>query len=632
MCGIVGIIGYDKKDLRDRITAMVAAVAHRGPDSRNIVTISNGALGHTRLTIIDLNDRSLQPMISRDLRYTLTFNGEIYNYKEIRKELIKVASIEFVTTSDTEVLLHAFIVWGESCLERLNGMFAFCVHDAETGRVFLARDRFGQKPLFYIVKKNTLFFSSEIKALFSAGVKPKSNRTTWSRYLYYASFDDDHTTFFENIYQLLPGECAWFEEGLGVIRKQYYNLGDRKKIINISYDDAVIQTRKIMAESVSRHLRSDVPVGISLSGGLDSSSILSSLEVSGQLNNGLKSFSMEYGDDLSERVWIDSTVSRYGLSSYYGTFTKKKFIQRLTSMMWHQEAPIGGLPNCALEEVAQAALSTNTKVLLDGTGLDEIFAGYRNMHNMYLGLLMQNKTDAHFTRALKEYMENWCVGENTAINDITMSMNNIGSAIDGTSPVRVDCLTKETIKLGKSSFVAPNIHGNLLQTQMIDYLQVRKIPRNMRMKDRVTMSYGLELRLPFLDHELVEFALSLPQKFYFTKGMSKSIVREAMSGFMHNDVRLAAKRSIQAPQELWLKTSPMREYIMELLSSESFASRGFIEQDKAIMAYNDFCKKGANNSFFIWQWINLEIWHRIFIDNDPLVTAYPAYVDITGFN
>jgi len=213
-----------------------------------------------------------------------------------------------------------------------------------------------------------------------------------------------------------------------------------------------------------------------------------------------------------------------------------------------------------------------------------------------------------------------------------MSMNNIGSAIDGTSPVRVDCLTKETIKLGKSSFVAPNIHGNLLQTQMIDYLQVRKIPRNMRMKDRVTMSYGLELRLPFLDHELVEFALSLPQKFYFTKGMSKSIVREAMSGFMHNDVRLAAKRSIQAPQELWLKTSPMREYIMELLSSESFASRGFIEQDKAIMAYNDFCKKGANNSFFIWQWINLEIWHRIFIDNDPLVTAYPAYVDITGFN
>ena len=176
MCGIVGIINYNKKSSKYLVDNMVSAIAHRGPDSQNVVEVSDGFLGHARLTIIDLNDRSLQPMISADRRYTLTFNGEIYNYIEIRKELIKEASIEFVTTSDTEVLLYAFIVWGESCVERLNGMFAFCIHDAKTGSAFLARDRFGQKPLFYVEKENALHFSSEIKGLLSSGVVPKSNR------------------------------------------------------------------------------------------------------------------------------------------------------------------------------------------------------------------------------------------------------------------------------------------------------------------------------------------------------------------------------------------------------------------------------------------------------------------------
>ena len=404
MCGIVGIINYNKKSSKYLVDNMVSAIAHRGPDSQNVVEVSDGFLGHARLTIIDLNDRSLQPMISADRRYTLTFNGEIYNYIEIRKELIKEASIEFVTTSDTEVLLYAFIVWGESCVERLNGMFAFCIHDAKTGSAFLARDRFGQKPLFYVEKENALHFSSEIKGLLSSGVVPKSNRKAWARYLYSASFDDNSETFFEGIWQLLPGECAWFEKGKKLRRKQYYNLGDRVKPIDIKHNDAVSQTREMMAKSVKIHMRSDVPVGISLSGGLDSSAILSSLEISGQVNNGLKSFSMEYGSDLTERRWIDSAVSRYNLKSHYGTFTKDKFFDRISSVMWHQEAPIGGLSNCALEEVAQGALFNDTKVILDGTGLDEIFAGYRNLHNIYLGLLMQNNSNK-FDTALKEYMK-----------------------------------------------------------------------------------------------------------------------------------------------------------------------------------------------------------------------------------
>ncbi len=627
MCGIVGILGSDDPSTRETVAAMVSAIAHRGPNVRQVKACRNGVLGHARLSIIDLDERAGQPMESTDGRHIIVFNGEIYNYKEIRAELWGV--YPFKTTSDTEVLLAAFCHWGEDCLGRLNGMFAFCIYDQIERRAFFARDRFGQKPLFFTERDGAFLFASEAKGLLAAGVKAQPNKKSWARYLAKASFDDNADTFFDGIFQMRPGECGTHVSGKGLSRRRYYNVAEHVRPQNISVEDAAERTRAMMVDAVRLHMRSDVPVGISLSGGLDSSAILSCLALGDGIPEDLSCFSMEYGSDLSERPWIDAAAGPYGLKSTYGTFSREKFQASLSRTMWHQEAPIGGLPNCALEEVSRAARSAGVRVLQDGTGLDEAFAGYRNHHNLYLGMLLEEDSP-QVDDAVREYAANWGVDIESAVTAANAERSSSGSAIDGSTPVRHDLLTDECLFLGMRDCIEEETSLGPLRHALADYLQVRKIPRNMRMKDRATMAFGIELRLPFLDHRLVELALSFPTEYYFLHGRSKSILREAMSGAMDDSVRLAAKRSIQAPQELWLRSAPMKPYIEDLLQSDSFAERGLVDPGKAQTAYADFCEKGATNSLFVWQWVNMEEWFRTFVDCDSIASPYPACAEVSG--
>ena len=619
MCGIAGIVGRINPQDKTVVRSMNAIQSHRGPDMDKVYEYDGAVLGHRRLSIIDLDDRASQPMESQDGRYVIVFNGEIYNYKELKSELR--ALYEFKTESDTEVLLAAYVTWGKKCLLKFIGMFAFCIYDTLTKEAFLARDFFGQKPIFLYQNSDRLVFSSEIKAILAAGVKPVPDYETWSRYLISASYDDDESTFFKGISQLIPGECATWDVKNGLRKDKYYRLSKVVGHNKVDIGEAACVTREFLIDSARLHMRSDVPVGISLSGGLDSSALLACLDRAGEINEHLNCISFEFGDSFSESRWIKAAAAHHGLNSIFENFTKDDFLNSIKPLMWHQEAPIGGLINCAYVKLMARARKLGIKVIQDGTGLDEAFAGYHNHHNLFLGSMIKKKIP-EVRKLISEYAQNWGVTEEKAellaINELKHSV----TAIDGTIPVRVDLLNTEFTKRFTGGINNKVSTGSRLYDALIDYLQTRKIPRNTRMKDRVSMAYSIELRLPFLEHNLIDYALSLPEHFHFLYGRTKSVVREAMKGYMDEEVRVAPKRSIQAPQGEWLRIRPMADYIEKIINSESFADRGFFDVKRVRNAFKEFCNGKYNNSFFVWQWINMEEWFRTFVDNDSTKVTY----------
>ena len=620
MCGVAGILGETRVGDEERVRAMLDVMPHRGPDAARVQTLQGAVVGFRRLSIIDLSERSMQPLTSRHSSCVMVFNGEIYNFKELRSEL--AGRHRFETTGDAEVLMAAWDEWGERCLERLNGMFGLCIYDPLTRRAFFARDRFGQKPLYLARHGDQLLFASEVKALLAGGVPARPDMTVWSRYLLHASYDDSTDTYFDGVTQLGPGECAWYEPGRELRRRRYYDLRTHAPQVRaVGVDEAADETRELLRDVARLHMRSDVPVGVSLSGGLDSSALLASLDLSQRLHEDVQCVSVDFGGDLSERPWIEAAACYHGLSASIEGYTPEAFYADIMPLMWHLEGPLGGLMNCALIPVMAAARKQGIVVVQDGTGLDEAFGGYRNHHDLHLGtLLAEGGADAD--AAVRAYADNWSVTPQAARSAAALAMSGAVTSIDGTVPVRPDLLTARVHEQCGDK-PPPGSRSADVRAALIDYLQVRKIPRNTRMKDRLSMAFGLELRLPFLDHRLVEHALSLPPEYYFLHGRTKSIVREALRGAMADDVRVARKRSIQAPQGPWLRREPMVGFVRQLINSERFADRGLFKQSAVIDAFDQFVSGADDNSFFVWQWINVEAWFRTFVDRSPFADPEP---------
>lgn len=620
MCGIAGILGEIGPDDREAAARMVELMHYRGPDGDGLVELPGALLGHRRLSIIDLSERGKQPMATQDGRYVITFNGEIYNYKELRREL--KPSHTFLSDSDTEVLLAGYQQWGEDVLERLQGMFAFCIYDTLNRSAFLARDRFGQKPLLFHEQSNRLIFASEAKAILCAGLPARPDMAAWHSYLTRAQYDHSDRTFFDGIRQLRPGECARWQKGGSLEIRQYYDLAERIEARTISDAAAASEIRHLMTESARLHMRSDVPVGVSLSGGLDSSALLACFHDADTLHAGVKAISANFGASYSEAEWVDRACSYFGLKAHSFEFTVQEFHDYIKPMMWHLEGPLGGLMNCALTKVMKVAREDGITVLQDGSGIDEAFGGYQSHHDLYLADLI-NRDDSEAATAIRDYAVNWSVSESDAVAAARRTVSGQPTAIDGT-PMTRDNLVHPDLEKYAETLPAPS-SGKLdpLHVGLVDFLQNSKIPRNTRMKDRSSMAYGIELRIPFLDHHLVEAALGLPSKLLYQHGRSKSIVRDALKGVLDDDVRLATKRSVHAPQGSWLGAEPMRSYVRDLIHSESFADRGLFAPRQVKQAFENFLEQGASNSFFIWQWINTEEWFRTFIDKNAVTDRLP---------
>lgn len=610
MCAISGIIGKNLKDIDYK--KILNSLKHRGPDASKFIKLDEAVLMHNRLSIIDINNRSDQPLHSEDNSSVIVFNGEIYNYLELREELKNF--YYFTTQSDTEVILAAYKKWGVRMLDKLFGAFAFCLYDKKKKEAFFARDRFGQKPIFFWKNNNNIYFASEIKGLISAGYPPVEDLNLWSKYLMNGETDNYSNTFFKDVFQLLPGEYGLYSCNNLKIKK-WYSLSDRieKGNENITFDKAKKKILELLYNSIAITARSDAKISLSLSGGLDSNLLLSLLKKMNLVKNNFKCYSVYFGKDFSEKKLIDSSLDFLKMKTNYINFRLEDLFKTIEPVIKSLESPSGGLMNCALYKLTKNASKDKFKVILDGTGLDEAFGGYEKHHLMYLNELKRKKSN-QFLKHLELFKKNYNIKEELIYKKLSNLESKSALTIDGYN------LTKNIISEDLLSYYKNNnadFNSNInLKKSLVDYIQNTKIPRNNRLKDRTSMANSVELRLPFLEHQLIEYALSLPDSFYFAFGRSKSILRESVKGLMSNKVRLSNKISIQSPQNQWMKSKLFITYIEDICNSQKFKNRDLFSTSKIKNELKKFLSSSNQTSFFLWQIINTEKWFEEFIDKN----------------
>lgn len=570
MCGIAAVFGVGNPERR--IAAMVDVQRHRGPDADGVTGSSSGRawLGHNRLSIIDLSEAGRQPMTDPGGRYSVVFNGEIYNYLELRKEL--EGAYRFSTRSDTEVLLAAYCAWGDRCLDRLRGMFAFVVWDEVEQKGFAARDRFGVKPLYHARlpgEPGSLAIASEIKALHAAGVPRSPDAGTWAAYLSAGLYDHSRRTFWEGVEALGAG-CAmvWHD---GATREwRWYNLQDRVRLQKVPATDAAAKEEygAMLQESVRLRFRSDVPVAVNLSGGLDSSLLIGLIDAVQGAENDLVAFTFFTGDpEYDETPWVRAMLSGTHHPLVECRLRPEDVPKMAESVQYYQDEPFGGLPTLAYARVFEEARRAQIVVLLDGQGMDEQWAGY-------------------------DYYDRRPGGAEPGL-------------IQGTAgtPVREGCLVPEFRALAPEPPRPAPEADDVRRIQMRD-LTATKLPRALRFNDRISMRSSTELREPFLDHHLVEFALAQPADRKIRAGVRKWLPRRIADGLLPHEVVLAPKRPLQTPQREWLR-GPLREWARSSIDTMLSGPCGpWFKQEAVYAAWDDFARGQGDNSFFVWQWIS----------------------------
>jgi asparagine synthase (glutamine-hydrolysing) len=632
MCGIAGIVKFDRSEIdTNLLTNLSNSLRDRGSDdygflgwnnysplkvSRNSEVLQNSYVGfvHRRLSILDLSEAGWQPMRTADGRYAITFNGEIYNYLELQAEL-KALGYIFHSHSDTEVLLNAYAEWGTQVLNRLVGMFAFAILDTQTRSIFLARDFFGIKPLYYTLDKNSFAFASEIKALLQLpNVSHQANPQRLYDYLRYGLTDYCADTLFASIHQLPAAH--YLELSLDSptetkpIRYWQIDLNQRQEI---SYSQAVEQLRELFLDNVRLHLRSDVPVGAALSGGIDSSSIVMAMR---HLEPNLELHSFSYTADdpkVNEEAWIDIINRSAKTVVHKVKATPQELTEDLERLIYIQDEPFGSTSIYAQHRVFRLAQQSGIKVMLDGQGADEILAGYFPYLSARLAsLLRQGK---------------WCKA-----NQLLQRV----SQLPGAKEQRLIFHTferflpdnfKDSIKqkIGRESLpywlnanwfdrkdvrlrLSRSIKSSDILREELQYSVENSLPSLLRYEDRNSMAHSIESRVPFLTPALVNFMFSLPEEYIINQnGTTKAIFREAMRDIVPDSI-LDRKDKIgfATPEQKWLTN--LRPWVEEVLDSEVAKSIPVFNLDVIHQEWQDVLQGRSKFDFRIWRWVNLIKW------------------------
>lgn len=617
MCGIVAIISPSVPIRDDLLTIMRDRMIHRGPDNGSNWLRSNKrvALAHRRLSIIDASHSADQPMATADKALHLVFNGEIYNYIELRRELEELG-VKFQTKSDTEVLLAAIREWGEAALNKLNGMFAFALWDERSRRMLIARDRFGEKPLFIGRGKfGTVAFASEMKAilvhpLMACNIDSRATH----RYGSGAWYEDDELTFFEGIERLPAAHAAWFREDGTEERRWRYWTPDYTDIDrNIKPRDAVERFAELMQRSVNLRLRADVPVGSSLSGGLDSSVIVGLLSRERSTSAFTQNtFSACFPSDptMSEDKEIESVISHAGVNSFSVVPDPRSLAEESALLHWHQEEPFLSASIYLQWCVARLAKQNNTTVLLDGQGADELLAGYQfYFRQRQLDLLDQGRIalamreSSKFNRRLKVASSQYEESHrrfNSAVaysNDELQSMGKRHPAVFGYH-----------YEVG----VAPAKPGFRLRRTLSEALLYNSLPMLLRYADRNSMAFSRESRLPYLDYDLVDFCIRLPDDFYVRNGWQKWVLREAAGKTIPQSIRWRAdKVGYAAPLDNWLRRELCDWGYDRVMDSRLVGLPGY-SREAMMELWTEHQKGTANNSWALWRWISMSEWLGIY--------------------
>jgi asparagine synthase (glutamine-hydrolysing) len=579
MCGIAGIINSrplegnkERTSLsRQTLLDMSAALRHRGPDAENIFINSSGTagLGHCRLAIIDLSEAASQPMRYLD-RYTIIHNGEIYNYIELKDELLK-KGYSFRTLSDTEIILAAYDHYGEECVDHFDGMFAFAIWDEKEQELFAARDRFGEKPFYYSFQNDQLIFASEIKALWSAGVERKFNLQMLFNFITIGYTDNPgrpDETFYENIFRLPAASILYYSSLTNeLVVEKYWDIDISVQNKKISDNEAIEQFTDLFSTSVNRRLRSDVAIGTSLSGGLDSSSVVATVShLTSHVS--LSSFTAAFpGFEKDESRFAAAVARKFNLHSHFVVLKADDMINDWEKFLYYQEEPFGSASAYAQYKVYELAKHQGIKVLLDGQGADEILAGYTRYYKWYWQELFQKRKLVR-SKELTAAGEMGVEEKFTFKNIIASLVPDIASVILErqylVNALRHEDLTKDFIRLqSKEAYYATptnfNLNGVLYFNTCIHGLE-----ELLRIADRNSMAHGRETRLPFLSHELVTFIFSLPPHFKIRNAWTKWILRQTMTDKLPADIVWRKKKvGFEPPQKEWMQDSRVRDMIHE---------------------------------------------------------------------
>lgn len=578
MCGIAGIISpYSSLVQPSTLQRMADALQHRGPAAEGYWINEDRTAGfaHRRLCILDLSNDANQPF--HYLHYTLVFNGEIYNYLELKEELAK-RGYHFTTTADTEIIPAAYDCWGEDCLHHFDGMFAFALYDEQKKTLFAARDRFGEKPFYYHTvyaergRFQQLFFASEIKALFAAGVAKNLNGTMMLNYLavgYVQNPIKKTATFYNDILSLPPGHCLSIIPAEGKIRmRKWYQ--PQLPTVSISETDAVAQFRDLFLTSVKRRLRSDVAVGTSLSGGLDSSSIIASIhqlkEKGAQWRN--IAFTAGFnGFEKDETKWSQEVSEAFGIRQYIIEPTADDWVNNWQQLMYHQDEPVQSSSVLTQYLVYRLAKEKGITVLLDGQGADEILGGYKRYIHWFLQQLLLSDRSL-FKKEKKallqhQFIEQWNWKNHIAAHYPDKAAKRLQQRAFAEVTHQPDIHTEFALRYANED----TLHKPVVK-QLEDILHYNTftfgLEELLRYADRNSMAHSREVRLPFLQHKLVEFLFSLPSTLKIKEGFTKWILRKSMSEWLpQNIVWRTDKVGYEPPQQRWMMNRNVQEMIME---------------------------------------------------------------------
>jgi asparagine synthase (glutamine-hydrolysing) len=615
MCGIAGILRDEGETVPPgAIDAMIAMLRHRGPDGEGSYFAPGIGLGFTRLRIIDLTPASDQPIVDDAAQMAMVFNGEIYNYIELRSEL-KARGHEFRSDGDGEVILRAYQEWGPECLKRFNGMFAFALWDGRKRELFLARDRFGEKPLFLARSPRGVVFASEMKAILA--VRPElrqANRKSLYRYLSRGDLDLDQESFFEGIESIPAAHYLLLDAEMRGHTKRYWR--ETSAPVPSNRKAAVERFRELLFDSVRLRLRSDVPVGSSLSGGLDSSSIVATI-------NAQKSSSWVHQKTFSARFksqahdeghWMDIVNYEVDADAHEVWIEPSLFIKEFEELQWHQEEPIASASPYAQWMVMRLSQENDTTVLLDGQGADELLAGYDQAHGMFWAHWLRRGRADKVAREVASFLQRYHGGMRDPI--LFTGYYLLPSTFR-------DGLAEAYYR--SAQVVSPDLHGQFspahvdsdepfperLRNELVRWQTVTQLPEFLRYADRNSMAFGREVRLPFLDHRLVEYCFGLPPDLLLSRAVTKVALREAMAGIVPPEVlRRKDKLAYAPPQKQWIH-GPLRPWLEEKLRAAE--ERTDVFNPRAVIDLRERLRGGGRETM-AWRVASAEAWYQTMIE------------------
>lgn len=610
MCGISGIVSFSQSSVeKERISKMLLTMKHRGPDDEGIFLDGNVGLGHVRLSILDLSQLGHQPMTDESGRYTIVLNGEIYNYLELRNHL-KKEGLDFKSNSDTEVLLKGFMLYGADFLNQLNGMFAFAIYDAEQKEVFAARDRFGVKPFYYFQSEDEFIFASEIPAILSVyGKKNRANEAAVFDYLAFNRTDQTEDTFFEGIKKLQHGHSLLIRKE-GVSISKWYDL--RKRVYGQHLQSDKDEFMRLLEDSIRIRLRSDVPLGLCLSGGLDSSTIASLVSERLGFPN-VNTFSAVYDviHRANESKYIDLFKEKLR-NMHYTSPDCDTLLSDLSSFLRCHAEPVPSTGPYA-QFCTMRLASQYVTVTLDGQGADEELGGYHYFYGLYYKSLLKRLKFITLIREILKYVSihHSFYALKTFLFFLLPGKFRIKARVD-----EKGYLNPKFAQKYRKSVIGDNLYGSKsMQDALINHFEY-KLEHLLKWDDRNSMWFSIESRTPFLDYRLVEYLLKTEDSAKIKDGYTKSILRSSMKGMLPDMIRLRAdKVGFATPENMWFTEDRFRSLIDSILQSDSFRNRGIINPEKARDLYARHSQGKINIAKDIWKWINLEMWYREYIDN-----------------